>query len=247
MIRAAIILALLQLISSHDLPNDWIKCHRTDPQFNNCVKNAVQHVIRPLGNQGVPSLGLKELEPLEVHEILLQPKGKSSAVSLKITFRNVKVHGISTSNILKFDSHPEKFDMEGETLTPVIRVEADYVMDGQILVLPVTGNGRCNITMYELTTLHDVKGKGVERGGELFMELEKYKVLFSTKRMHGYFDNLFNGDKLLGESVNQVINDNSQLIFNELKPSLEKHLGIVFLNYANGIFKKVPMDKIFLP
>ncbi|KAJ9580231.1 hypothetical protein L9F63_004104 [Diploptera punctata] len=247
MIRAAMILSLLQLMSCHDLPEDWIKCHRNDPQLNDCLKTAVQGVLIQLGNQGLPSLDLKHLEPLEVNEIEVQQKGTSDAVSMKIVLRNAKLHGLSKSSILKFDAHLDNYELDGETLTAVMKLEADYVINGNIFVIPVTGKGKCNVTLYDATILHGIQGKRVERGGEAFMELKKYKTTFSAKRMHSHFDNLFNGNKILGDTVNQIMNDNFQFLINEMKPSLEKQLGIILLNYADEIFKKVPFDNIFPP
>ena len=55
------------------------------------------------------------------------------------------------------------------------------------------------------------------------------------------------GGVVAGETVNQVINENSQLIFTELKPSLEMKLANIFLKYAGQVFSKVPFDSIFLP
>jgi hypothetical protein len=46
--------------------------------------------------------------------------------------------------------------------------------------------------------------------------------------------------------MNKVINENWELIFKELRPALEKAFGDVFLEYAKGIFDKVPFYDIFL-
>jgi hypothetical protein len=45
--------------------------------------------------------------------------------------------------------------------------------------------------------------------------------------------------------MNKVINENWELIFQELRPALEKAFGDVFLEYAKGIFDNVPFDNIF--
>lgn len=42
------------------------------------------------------------------------------------------------------------------------------------------------------------------------------------------------------------LNENSDLVFNELKDSYEKALSSVFQDITNKIFDKVPMNKIFL-
>lgn len=49
-----------------------------------------------------------------------------------------------------------------------------------------------------------------------------------------------------GETLNKVMNENWELIFNELRPALEKAFGEVFLKYTKGIFDKVAYNDIFL-
>jgi hypothetical protein len=46
--------------------------------------------------------------------------------------------------------------------------------------------------------------------------------------------------------MNQVLNENWELLFKELRPAFEKAFGDVFLQYAKGIFDKVPVSNIFL-
>lgn len=44
----------------------------------------------------------------------------------------------------------------------------------------------------------------------------------------------------------RFLNENSDLVFNELKESYEKALSSVFQDVTNKIFDTVPMNKIFL-
>jgi hypothetical protein len=49
-----------------------------------------------------------------------------------------------------------------------------------------------------------------------------------------------------GETMNQVLNENWELLFKELRPAFEKAIAEVFLDYAKGIFDKVPYKNIFI-
>jgi hypothetical protein len=49
-----------------------------------------------------------------------------------------------------------------------------------------------------------------------------------------------------GEAMNQVLNDNWELLFKELRPAFVKAIAEVFLDYAKRIFDKVPYNEIFL-
>jgi hypothetical protein len=51
-----------------------------------------------------------------------------------------------------------------------------------------------------LITEHDIRGRPLTRGGDVYMDLQAYKIKMSTNRLHLNFKNLFNGDKALGKS-----------------------------------------------
>ena len=122
----------------------------------------------------------------------------------------------------------------------------DYVMDGRILLLPITGQGKSNVTLVDLTTRHELTGEPVVKDGETYMRIKKYKVKFEPKLVKLYFENLFNGDKRLGDAMNSFMNDNWEIIFQELKGAYEDTFGYVFKEITNKLFTKVPMNRIFL-
>lgn len=62
-----------------------------------------------------------------------------------------------------------------------------------------------------------------------------------------YFNNLFNGDKSLGKSVNRFFNDNFLEIFRALKHLPEQALGAVMKDLTNIIFSSFTFDELFLP
>lgn len=43
----------------------------------------------------------------------------------------------------------DNYEMKSESVTPEFKFEADYVMEGQVLVLPVKGKGKCFISLGE--------------------------------------------------------------------------------------------------
>jgi hypothetical protein len=43
----------------------------------------------------------------------------------------------------------EDYDIKVESLTPDFKIDADYVLDGQLLLLPIRGTGKCTITLGE--------------------------------------------------------------------------------------------------
>lgn len=49
--------------------------------------------------------------------------------------------------LLFFFSRLDNYEIKAQSLTPEFKFEADYVMDGHILVLPVKGKGKCIISL----------------------------------------------------------------------------------------------------
>jgi Haemolymph juvenile hormone binding protein (JHBP) len=82
-------------------------------------------------------------------------------------------------------------------------------MNGQILVLPIRGEGFANVSMNELTTRHELKGDYFTgKDNNTYINITEYKIKFKPKWVIYRFDNLFNGDKLLGQTMNKFMNDN---------------------------------------
>ena len=59
------------------------------------------------------------------------------------------------------------------------------------------------------------------------------------------FENLFNGDKALGDNMNLFLNENWQDILKELKPSISEALSQIFAALINAVFGKVPYNEIW--
>lgn len=93
----------------------------------------------------------------------------------------------------------------------------------------------------------NVNANFVERNGKKYLQLmEKPKIDLKTKRLYIQLDNLFNGNKQLGDTMNGFMNENWQELFNELKPSILDALGAVIVNLVNGVFIRIPYEQLFV-
>lgn len=61
-----------------------------------------------------------------------------------------------------------------------------------------------------------------------------------------HFDNLYNGNKELGDSTNAFLNENWIDVFTGLRQVLLEAFSLIFQNILNAIFKKIPYDDLFL-
>ncbi|XP_063388886.1 protein takeout [Cydia fagiglandana] len=226
-----------------ELPENFVRCRQKDPKLNECLKAAVPDALRKM-RKGIPELGVPSIEPLHVAAINIQ--SGVGPIVLAQNYRKIQLHGLAETTLTTYKADLKHYRLVTNSLTPKMEFIADYVMKGRILVLPIQGKGVANVTMVNLVVKHDLIGEPVERDGQTYMHIKDYKVRFLPKRVYLHFTNLFNGDKRLGDQMNLFLNENSELVFNELKESYEKSLSSVFQNVTNTIFDKVPMNKIFL-
>ncbi|XP_072934105.1 protein takeout [Epargyreus clarus] len=240
------ILALISIISfvvgENALPDDFIRCRQKDSKLNECLKTAVPDALRKM-TKGIPDLSVPPLEPLRVSGMNIE--SGAGPVTITQNYRNIQLHGLTDSILTSYKADLKHHRLRTDSLTPKMEFVADYVMKGRILVLPIQGKGVANITMLNLVVKHDLIGEPVERDGQTYMHMKDYKVKFIPQRVLLHFSNLFNGDKRLGDQMNLFLNENSDLVFNELKESYEKSLSSVFQDVTNKIFDKVPMNRIF--
>lgn len=58
-------------------------------------------------------------------------------------------------------------------------------------------------------------------------------------------ENLYNGDKLLGDATNKFMNENWLEIFNEIKHSIFDAFGLISENMFTSVFRKLPYNELF--
>ncbi|XP_013168050.1 PREDICTED: protein takeout-like [Papilio xuthus] len=229
-------------IGENLLPEDFTRCRQKDAKLNDCLKGAVPDALRRM-TKGIPALSVPPLEPLLVSGMNIETG--AGPVVISQVYRNIQLHGLTDSRLTSYKADLKHYRLRTDSITPKMDFIADYVMKGRILVLPIQGKGVANITMVNLVVKHDLIGEPVIKDGETYMHIKDYKVKFIPERVILHFSNLFNGDKALGDNMNKFLNQNSDLVFNELKESYEKSLSSVFQDVTNKIFDKVPMNKIF--
>ncbi|XP_059622686.1 protein takeout-like [Phlebotomus argentipes] len=242
--NSLILLTVIGLTLGKELPDGFKRCRRNDPKLGQCLLQAVTDVLPQMKN-GLPDFGIPSIDPLAINALTIQ-QGKNSPINLKQDFKNIQLSGISETRLTKYNPDLNNYILRCDGLTPRVDFVGDYTMDGRILLLPITGKGKANITMVGLKTVHELIGEPIKKKGEVYIRFKEYNIKLLPKRVYLNFENLFNGDKVLGENMNRFMNENWELIFNELKGGYEDTFSYVFKDVTNKIFTKVPMNKIFL-
>ncbi|XP_076231190.1 take-out-like carrier protein [Calliopsis andreniformis] len=241
------IVAILSTTAAIELPSSFRICNRTqpDPEYYKCIANSARDAVVSLSG-GLKNFKILPIEPLAVDSVKI---GESQgSVALRQEYRNIKLHGLTKHlEVKNYHIDWDKCLLSSDSLNPQVDFVADYTIDGKVLLLPVRGSGKSNITMYDLKTHNDIYCEKYQKNGETYLRIKKYVVKFSPKRVTLQFDNLFDGDSLLGEQMNRFINENSDLLFKELQAPYEETFGLVFTKISNDIFSRVPLNKVFPP
>lgn len=143
----------------------------------------------------------------------------------------------------KFD---RKFGIKSEAKTKHIMIIGDYTMSGKLLVLPIMGVGKANITLNDVTAIVDIRGEYFDKNGETFINVTNFKVKLAAKGATFKFENIFKGDPNLTDTINNFMNENWELMMSTLLPDYETKLGERFKEIANNVFHRKPANQIFL-
>lgn len=86
----------------------------------------------------------------------------------------------------------------------------------------------------------------VEKKGREYLRIDRLAVSINPSRAYINLENLFNGDKALGQSMNIFLNENWKTIFVEMKPVIDDAIGEIVKNIMNNVFAKYPYQEMFL-
>jgi hypothetical protein len=85
----------------------------------------------------------------------------------------------------------------------------------------------------------------VRKNGKTYARFVKSDLDMSPGLIHFNFDNLFNGDKALGDSINKVMNENWKEVFEDVKSDYTETVNRILLSLLNGFFSKVSIEEAF--
>ncbi|XP_055546853.1 protein takeout-like [Wyeomyia smithii] len=207
-------------------------CSRNDPDFERCVK-AVVEKIRPniaVGDYGPGQPKAPSLEPIYVDRPLIID---NAGFRGKLT--NVTIKGAGGFVIGRIKLNLEEKSININVKLPNMVASGQYTMDMRLLVLRINGQGDFELKLDD--TLCNVRMKYFLRRsptGEETVQFEPIQVKLKFVKGRFNLQNLFNGDKTLGQVGNNVINDDPLVLLEEVRPAFEESLGRIFTAIANS-------------
>ncbi|KAJ8922053.1 hypothetical protein NQ315_008694 [Exocentrus adspersus] len=243
MFRSLLVLVVVALAADAKKLASYIKpCKRDDPNLNECAKKN--------GLEAIPFLlkGDKEYKNPSLSPLLLPRLDVDAGANLKITFTDVTLRGLETVDFRDIKINLDKKTIFVQVALKALNLQGHYEIDGRILVLPIQGNGPCNLTFEDLVVNYGFKYELVKKedGKNYINPNIKPDVTYTMKNVHFQFDNLFNGDKTLGDQTNKFLNENSGDINKDLGESISQTISAVVTNIIQLIVAVVPYDEIFI-
>ncbi|CAB3377965.1 Hypothetical predicted protein [Cloeon dipterum] len=246
----AIVCVCLAAVTSAASKNNRVRvgdfasaCKANDPELNECVRQAIITTI-PKMAKGVRDLGLIPFDPLKVPQVVIDQRG-NGPVGLKLTFVNSEHVGVSGLAPHSVKVVPERMYFEINSTLPKYRIIGDYEVEGRILLLPLIGNGPSDFTMNNIQLNWIFFGKPEVRNNKTYCKLTDCKIRMRIGSGSMRLDNLFNGDKRLGDNMNRIMNENFSEVIREVLPALEETFSQLYLQLIAPIFAVTRYEDIF--
>jgi len=221
------------------------KCpNGTDEDLNRCFK-VILSDLRPQLAAGIPAIQLPALDPLILPKLDFKQGNSRGAVVIKAEFMDVKIKGLSNFTKAEFKINRLKRILTFEMLIPRVRIDGIYNLGGNILVFPIGGTGPYWFDVGDV----QVHGHLKLKLNNTLADGNKQKKIVAVDDIHLTLDiktikiqllNLFNGNQVLGPVINNVLNENGQELFQEVRPGIIDQISNIVKSIANAVVVNLP-------
>ncbi|CAH1394643.1 unnamed protein product [Nezara viridula] len=231
------------LLQETYLPETWMICRKSDPDLSGCMKTAISYAVKELMN-GDRRLGVPAIDPMHFRSITVDQGTGPVGITLKFT--NLNIHGLSRVVIDKVvtDYSNYRYDIDFH-VEGKLRISGDYVSKGKVLLIPIRGEGKSNMTFDNFSGKITMKGREVASDGEKYIQIYKTDIVIDTTRLFLSFKRPH--QEALSKILNRFMNDNWKQILNDMKPAISQSFGANIQEVANKVFSKIPISLIAPP
>ncbi|PNF31867.1 hypothetical protein B7P43_G07915 [Cryptotermes secundus] len=223
-----------------ETPSYILPCNRTDPNINACIKRGFTH-LRPYIAAGIPELSVPPMEPLVIPRLAME--NGNGAVRVRATFNNMTIRGGSNYTITWIKSDVPKYRIDIGLSLPRIEATGKYEVAGNVLLFPVRSKGEFWAVFYNISAVTKIVGKEVTlEDGKRYMRTEKLLVDFTLGKSRFRIRDYINDGNILGEAMNQFLNQNAEEIIKEMKPAASQTIARYFREFLNAAFLKIPIE-----
>lgn len=239
MLATALVGSALRTVAL-ETPRYILPCNRTDPNINACIKRGFTH-LRPYIAEGISELSVPPMEPLVIQRLAME--NGNGAVRVRAAFNNMTIRGGSNYTITWIKSDVAKYRIDMGLSLPRIEATGKYEVMGNVLLFPVRSKGEFWAVFYDISAVTKIVGKEVTlEDGKQYMRTEKLLVDFTLGKSRFRIRDYINDGNILGEAMNQFLNQNAEEIIKEMKPGASQTIARYFREFLNAAFLKIPIE-----
>jgi len=219
-------------------------CRKSDPHLIDCMKTSIE-VIRPFVVRGIPALDVPSIDPIDIGDLLVSETARSGSNGVQITAKDIKTYGASSFILRSLEVIDYGNLYNVEVFFPLLHVEGTYDINGSVLLLPIQGTGRFTGNFTDCTGNVRLQFAKKPVNGQDLVQIKKFQIKIKVGKGTIKLYNLFNGDKVLGDAINSVINQNFDTLSQDIIPLVEKALAKTLKRIATKITQNFTYEQVF--
>lgn len=134
-----------------------------------------------------------------------------------------------------------------DIFVPSLDIDGNYAIDGKVLFVPIGGKGTFTTKLQAVSGVGSANIVPVGPPGNQRLTIANTFLDFDVKAVQVQMNNLFNGNSPeLAKEVNKVLNTQSDLIINEVKPQLRERMTQLVEKVMNDAFSKINANDFIL-
>ncbi|XP_045470422.1 uncharacterized protein LOC123677769 [Harmonia axyridis] len=196
--------------------------------------------LRPFLKKGVPEHDIPSLEPLILEDLITE-----NISGLKVRVTNVSAYGCSDFIVKYVNVNWDNRSMELNIDIPKLKINAHYIVNGKVLMVPIKGNGDIEANITDCSSQAFLQMDKYEVNGERHVRFSRVDLKVKVGGGLIRLENLFNADNNLLSFINDVVNKNLEMFLKELMPIVEKGLSRKFMEVGNNIIQPFTCSQLF--
>nr|XP_023017121.1 circadian clock-controlled protein-like [Leptinotarsa decemlineata] len=227
-----------------ETPEYILPCLKADPEINKCLVKTFNH-LRPYLKEGIKDIDVPSLDPLTIDNLIME-NGRGP-FRIRAAFYNISTNGASNYSVGNIKTDLDNYVIEFGIHLPRLECKGKYDVNGNVLLFPVRSKGDFWAIFLDVNGAAKIFGKEFRNEKDVrFMKIDKMVVDFEMKKSRFRIKDIINHGNIIGEAMNQFLNNNADEIIAEMKPAANAAIAKHFKGFLNGAFVKLPL-KVWLP
>ncbi|KAF5281611.1 hypothetical protein FQR65_LT02931 [Abscondita terminalis] len=227
---------------SFELIDQFKICKRSDPNLNDCLKDAIQ-IALPLMEYGIPEFGVPSIQPIEIP--IWTTKKDPSTMTFEQTYSDIKIYNLAGSKVNSVESTitDTDFFLNLKLYNSLIKFTAKYDFKEAIVAdKDLSGNGYALFVDIGNNFDMNITGSVTQNADKSILEVKSVDLLIESDHIdvnlkHSHFE--------LNKANSEHLNKNSKLLFKLLNRGYHDMIVDDVKLICNSIFSQVDFNQLF--